>query len=41
MLNFKDTKLWRTLQRNGMSVDFSWERSAREYGEVYEQARRV
>ena len=26
---------WRTLQRNGMKTDFSWERSARRYLDVY------
>jgi starch synthase len=39
MLNFKDAKLWRTLQRNGMSIDFSWDRSARAYDEIYRKAR--
>lgn len=38
MLNFKDAAVWRTLQRNGMGVDFSWERSAQMYGEVYRKA---
>jgi starch synthase len=38
MLNYKDPKVWRGLQDNGMSVDFSWARSAREYERVYEQA---
>jgi starch synthase len=38
MLNYKDPKIWRALQDNGMSIDFSWERSAREYVRVYEHA---
>ena len=38
MLNFKDAKLWRTLQRNGMSIDFSWDRSALAYDDVYRKA---
>jgi starch synthase len=35
MLNFKDGETWKTLQTNGMEQDFSWERSARQYDEVY------
>ena len=38
MLNFKDAAAWKTLQANGMSADFSWERSARDYERVYELA---
>jgi starch synthase len=38
MLNFKDAKLWKVLQRNGMAADFSWARSARHYEEVYARA---
>ena len=38
MLNFKDGAAWKALQANGMSADFSWERSAREYERVYELA---
>jgi len=38
MLNFKDAKLWKVLQRNGMDADFSWARSARHYEEVYARA---
>lgn len=38
MLNFKDARVWRTLQRNGMQTDFSWERSAQAYDEVYRKA---
>jgi starch synthase len=38
MLNFKDASAWKALQANGMSVDFSWERSARDYQRVYELA---
>ena len=38
MLNYKDSKVWKTLQTNGMQTDFSWERSAREYVTMYEQA---
>jgi len=38
MLNYKDTRVWKTLQANGMAQDFSWERSAREYEVVYGRA---
>jgi len=38
MLNFKDSRLWKTLQANGMDIDFSWERSAKQYDEVYRRA---
>ena len=31
-----DRKGYRTVQKNGMSADFSWERSAREYRKLYE-----
>ena len=34
----RQPELWRTLQRNGMSRDFSWGRSAREYDGVYREA---
>lgn len=39
MLNYKDAKLWKLLQQNGMAEDFSWSRSARHYEEVYARAR--
>jgi starch synthase len=32
---FHDTGRWRTIQRNGMKQDFSWDVSAREYVKVY------
>jgi starch synthase len=32
---FKHTDLWTRLQVNGMTRDFSWDRSAREYASVY------
>ncbi|HJW94219.1 MAG TPA: glycogen synthase GlgA [Thermoanaerobaculia bacterium] len=38
MLNFKDSRLWKTLQANGMDIDFSWARSAKQYDEVYKRA---
>jgi starch synthase len=36
---FKDRHDWETLMRNGMSRDFSWNASAREYVRVYDRAR--
>jgi len=41
MLNYKDPKVWRGLQDNGMSIDFSWDRSARDYVRIYEAAARA
>ncbi len=38
MLNFKDSRVWRSLQDNGMREDFSWDRSAHEYEQVYHRA---
>ncbi len=38
MLNFKDVAVWRSLQANGMQTDVSWDRSAREYEQVYRRA---
>jgi starch synthase len=36
---YRQPALWRTLQRNGMTRDFSWRRSADLYDELYEEAR--
>jgi starch synthase len=36
---FRDQPSWKNLMRNGMSRDFSWNASAREYVRVYERAR--
>ncbi len=36
---FRDEASWQVLMRNGMSRDFSWGASAREYVKVYERAR--
>jgi len=33
-----NTDLWRTMQYRGMTTDFSWERSARAYEDVYHKA---
>src|SRR5213594_272878 len=38
MLNYRDSQLWRQLQANGMSTDFSWARSAEEYDLIYRRA---
>ncbi|HSP34267.1 MAG TPA: glycosyltransferase, partial [Thermoanaerobaculia bacterium] len=35
MLTMKDARTWKTLQANGMQQEFSWDKSAREYDEVY------
>jgi starch synthase len=35
---YKHKKAWKTLQRNGMSLDFSWERSAQSYVDLYRRA---
>jgi starch synthase len=35
---YKDKKAWRTLMKNGMSRDFSWDRSARAYVDLYRRA---
>ncbi len=41
LLAYRDPSSWQTLMRNGMSRDFSWGTSAREYGKIYERARQV
>jgi starch synthase len=38
ILNFTDSKAWRSLQDNAMNADFSWDRSAHEYEQVYRRA---
>jgi starch synthase len=38
ILNYKDSAVWTKLQANGMAKDFSWDRSARMYDEVYRLA---
>jgi starch synthase len=35
---FAQPEIWRQLQVNGMRQDLSWDRSAREYVKIYEQA---
>ena len=37
-LNFRESKTWKQLQENGMSADFSWDRSAEQYDRVYRSA---
>jgi starch synthase len=41
LVAYQDPSSWQTLMRNGMSRDFSWGASAREYGKIYERARHV
>ncbi|MFB3915650.1 MAG: glycogen synthase GlgA [Terriglobales bacterium] len=38
---YKDRDGWQTLMRNGMSKDFSWAASAREYAKIYERVRQL
>jgi starch synthase len=35
---YKDQESWKKLVRNGMSREFSWQQSAREYLKVYDRA---
>jgi starch synthase len=37
---YRDKRRWRTIQRNGMKQDFSWDVSAREYVKVYREAQK-
>ena len=39
VLNHREKSTWKSLQQNGMRCDFSWDRSARVYDEVYNRAR--
>ncbi len=41
LLAFRDLSSWQKLMRNGMSHDFSWGSSAKEYAKVYERARHL
>jgi len=41
LLSYQDPSSWQTLMRNGMSRDFSWGASAREYGKIYDRARHL
>jgi starch synthase len=34
---FHDKKAWASLQRRAMAMDFSWERSAKRYANLYRQ----
>ena len=38
---FRDQISWQMLMRNGMTRDFSWGASAREYGKIYERVRQL
>jgi starch synthase len=38
---YRDQTSWQTLMRNGMTRDFSWGASAREYGKIYEKVRHL
>src|SRR5688572_10790715 len=39
VLNYREKPTWKSLQQNGMAVDFSWDRSARIYDAVYRRAK--
>jgi starch synthase len=41
LVAFRDQSSWQTLMRNGMSRDFSWGASAREYGKIYDRVRQM
>jgi len=41
LLAYRDQASWQTLMQNGMSKDFSWGASAREYGKVYDRVRQM
>src|SRR5260370_19934996 len=41
LLAYRDQASWQILMRNGMSKDFSWGASAREYGKVYDRVRQM
>src|SRR5882672_5043937 len=41
LLAYRDQSSWQILMRNGMSKDFSWGASAREYGKVYDRVRQM
>src|SRR6266851_1999328 len=41
LLAFRDQASWQVLMRNGMSKDFSWGASARDYGKIYDRARQA
>ncbi|MGH9727038.1 MAG: hypothetical protein ACRD33_09725, partial [Candidatus Acidiferrales bacterium] len=36
---YRDLRLWRAIQANGMAKDFSWKTSAGEYVKLYEKAK--
>jgi len=38
---YRDLKVWRTIQTNGMAKDFSWKTSAASYATLYEAAKRA
>jgi starch synthase len=38
---FRDQESWRTLMRNGMNKDFSWNASAKDYVRIYDRVRQL
>lgn len=41
LLEFRDQASWQVLMKNGMSRDFSWAASAREYSKLYDRVRQA
>ena len=41
LATYRDQPSWQTLMRNGMTRDFSWGASAREYGKIYDRVRHL
>jgi starch synthase len=41
LLAYQDPSSWQTLMRNGMSRDFSWGASARDYSKIYDRVRHL
>ncbi|HLJ41381.1 MAG TPA: glycosyltransferase, partial [Candidatus Acidoferrales bacterium] len=39
LAGYRDLRLWRAIQANGMAKDFSWKASAAEYVKLYEKAK--
>ncbi|MCK5457487.1 MAG: glycogen synthase, partial [Melioribacteraceae bacterium] len=38
--DFKNEPLWKKIQTNGMSKDYSWKRSAEKYIDLYQKAKK-
>jgi starch synthase len=40
MDNFQNKNIWEKIQRNGMTKDYSWRKSAEKYIELYRLAKK-